>query len=62
MQRSTAWRAPCSVTVRGAGAGLSPELNGAAAHLGMVIVAAVAYDVRVAHTEDGGREVSMTLL
>jgi anti-sigma regulatory factor (Ser/Thr protein kinase) len=51
-----------TVTVRGAGARLSPDLNGAAAHRGMVIVAAVAHDVRVAHTEDGGRELSMTLL
>jgi anti-sigma regulatory factor (Ser/Thr protein kinase) len=50
-----------TVVVRGARAGLSPLFDGAAAHRGMVIVAAVAHDLRVDRTADGGCEVSMTL-
>jgi anti-sigma regulatory factor (Ser/Thr protein kinase) len=51
-----------TVTVRGVGAGLSPQLNAPAGHLRMVLIAAVAHDVRVAHTGHGGREVSLTFL
>jgi anti-sigma regulatory factor (Ser/Thr protein kinase) len=49
-----------TVVVRGAGVGLTPHVDGPAIRMGMVIVAALADDVRVGPTLDGGREVSMT--
>jgi anti-sigma regulatory factor (Ser/Thr protein kinase) len=49
-----------TVVVRGAGVGMASPADGPATRMGMVIVAALADDVRVGPTDDGSREVSMT--
>jgi len=49
-----------TVVVRGAGVGLSPNVDGPAIRMGMVIVAALTDELQVTPTLDGGREVSMT--
>jgi anti-sigma regulatory factor (Ser/Thr protein kinase) len=48
------------VTVSGAGFGLSEKVNGPAARLGMMLVAALTDDIQVAAAEGGGHEISMT--
>jgi anti-sigma regulatory factor (Ser/Thr protein kinase) len=49
-----------TVVVRGAGVGLTPNVDGPATRMGMVIVAALTDELHVGPTPDGGREVSMT--
>jgi len=47
------------VAVRGAGFGLSHDVNGPAVRLGMVIAAALAGNLRVASSDRAGRHISM---
>jgi anti-sigma regulatory factor (Ser/Thr protein kinase) len=49
-----------TVVVSGAGVGLAPNVDGPAIRMGMVIVAALADELRVRPTQEGGREISMT--
>jgi anti-sigma regulatory factor (Ser/Thr protein kinase) len=49
-----------TVAVRGAGVGMASPADGSATRMGIVIVAALADDVRVGPTDDGRREVAMT--
>jgi anti-sigma regulatory factor (Ser/Thr protein kinase) len=49
-----------TVVVRGAGVGLTPNVDGPAIRMGMVIAAALTDELHVTPTPDGGREVSMT--
>ena len=49
-----------TVVVRGAGVGLTPNVDGPATRMGMLIVAALTDELHVGPKLDGGREVSMT--
>jgi anti-sigma regulatory factor (Ser/Thr protein kinase) len=48
-----------TVVVRGAGVGLTPNVDGPAVRMGMLIVAALTDELHVVPKLDGGREVSM---
>ena len=49
-----------TVVVRGAGVGLTPNVDGPAVRMGMLIVAALTDELHVVPKLNGGREVSMT--
>jgi anti-sigma regulatory factor (Ser/Thr protein kinase) len=49
-----------TVVVRGAGVGLTPNVDGPAIRMGMLIVAALTDELHVVPKLNGGREVSMT--
>jgi anti-sigma regulatory factor (Ser/Thr protein kinase) len=49
-----------TVVVRGAGVGLTPNVDGPAIRMGMLIVAALTDELHVVPKRNGGREVSMT--